>query len=125
LSNNDISDKWTEINIETDTPAASTSFDFTTNLQINEEISSFTKPSPFFNYFFDDELVQNIADQTNLCYLQTIGERPSTSSASKSTWSTTISEMRIFLAVTMAMSIIQKLEEKLYWTRRPSIFTPF
>lgn len=121
-SQNDISDEWTEINIETDIPAASPSFDFTANSQINEEIS----PSQFFNYFFDDELVQNIVDQTNLYYVQTIRKRPSTSSANvENTWSTTISEMRIFFAVTMTMSIVQKPEEKLYWTRRPSIFTPF
>lgn len=118
----DLSDGWTAINIETDTPAPSACFEFTANSHINEQITSFTKPYQFFNYFFNDELVQNIVDQTNLYYVQALKERPSTSS---NKWRTSISEMRTFFAITMAMSIVQKPEEKLYWSKKHSMFTPF
>lgn len=119
----ELEDEWTEIDICTDYPSPSAPFEFIGNSSINEEILSYTTPIQFFNYYFDEQLIGKIVDETNLFAIQQ--QRVTPTSSTSNQWCVSPSEMRIFFAIVMAMSITYKPEEKMYWSKKNSLLTPF
>ncbi|XP_026467553.1 piggyBac transposable element-derived protein 4-like [Ctenocephalides felis] len=117
-------DGWTEIDISTNTPQPQTPFEFMGNSSINEDVALLTTPLQFFNYFFDDELVGKIVEETNVYFIQEQRTEPSTSGAVMD-WNVTAAEMRIFFAIVLNMSIVYKPDENMYWSKNPIIATPF
>ncbi|KAK9711087.1 Transposase IS4 [Popillia japonica] len=75
----------------------------------------------FFNLFFDDELVNEIALQTNIYAGQV-----RTEGNAKSQWrDVTSNEIRLFLAINIMQSVVKKPDLQDYWSRNPIIETPF
>ncbi|KAK9730373.1 Transposase IS4 [Popillia japonica] len=104
------------------------------NINFEEDINNYTLQ--FFNLFFDDELVNEIALQTNIYAGQV-----RTEGNAKSQWrDVTSNEIRLFLAINIMQSVVKKplflainimqsvvkkpdLQD--YWSRNPIIETPF
>lgn len=83
-------------------------------------------PMAIFNAFFDDEIMEYIASETNRYADQFIEKNDLTPSARARHWKeTNLKEMRLFFAILIYMGIVQKPVEEWYWSRRQSISTPF
>ncbi|KAK9702675.1 Transposase IS4 [Popillia japonica] len=71
----------------------------------------------FFNLFFDDELVNEIALQTNI-----YAGQDRTEGNAKSQWrDVTSNEIRLFLAINIMQSVVKKPDLQDYWSRNPII----
>lgn len=89
------------------------------NINFEEDINNCTLQ--FFNLFFDDELVNEIALQTNIYAGQV-----RTEGNAKSQWrDVTSNEIRLFLAINIMQSVVKKPDLQDYWSRNPIIETPF
>lgn len=118
------SQEWVDISPEGD--VLQPPFEFTSASGFPEAISNCKEEYEFFNYFFDEELMQLIVDQTNLFADQFISSTPHSSTSLISSWHpTTINEMRIFFAIILVQSVVKKPEEKMYWSKSPIFETPF
>lgn len=89
-------------------------------------VGNLEDPLDFFNLFFDEELMNYIASETNRFADQFLEKTELTPSARAQNWKETdAKEMRIFLAILLYEGIIQKPVEEWYWSKRHSICTPF
>ena len=79
-----------------------------------------------FKMFFDGAVMDNIASETNE-YARTLKNNPELKENSKmQKWTDTcVSEIYVFLAATMLMSLTVKNTLKEYWSTDPTIATPF
>lgn len=74
----------------------------------------------FFELFFDNQLFQRIADETNRYANSRVRGRANTS-----WYNTNQNEIRTFVAVVLLQSIVRKPEYRHYWTKNPLLYTPF
>ncbi|KAK9712038.1 Transposase IS4 [Popillia japonica] len=117
--------QWCEIDTTLPISPAPPRFPFegtpgiSSNINFEEDINNCTLQ--FFNLFFDDELVNEIALQTNIYAGQV-----RTEGNAKSQWrDVTINEIRLFLAINIMQSVVKKPNLQDYWSRNPIIETPF
>jgi len=79
-------------------------------------------PSEYFRWFFDEEMIQFIVDQTNLYQRQ----NPLLEQRNMASWTdVSIDEMYAILALTMLTELVNKNCVQDYWSTDPLIQTPF
>jgi hypothetical protein len=90
---------------------------------INRRLSynQLQNPVDFFRIFFDQNLMETIVRQTNMYQSQ----NPQSSSSHMASWvDVSVSELYIFLAMTILMSQVKKHKIREYWSTDPLIETP-
>ena len=98
------------------------SFDFSQS-GINWRLSynQLRNPVNFFQIFFDQNLMETIMRQTNMYQPQ----NPQSSSSHMASWvDVSVSELYVFLAITILMSQVKKHKIREYWSTDPLIETP-
>ena len=74
-------------------------------------------PLEYFNYFFDDDMVKTIKNETNIYAHLNKGEL---------IWKdVNEDEMRLFLIVRMLMGIVRKPTQELYWKKEGVCYLPY
>ncbi|XP_069108218.1 piggyBac transposable element-derived protein 4-like, partial [Argopecten irradians] len=119
-------DNWVEGGKEPST------FTFTGNAGINTDILSVPEEGSlsyldYFECIITDNIIQKIVVETNryaATYSETHPDLPSHSRYRKWT-DTTLGEMKAFIAMTIAMGLVQQLDIQDYWSGNPVINTPF
>jgi hypothetical protein len=89
---------------------------------INRRLSynQLQNPVDFFRIFFDQNLMETIVRQTNMYQSQ----NPQSSSSHMASWvDVSVSELYIFLAMTILMSQVKKHKIREYWSTDPLIET--
>ena len=81
---------------------------FTGSVVLPEDILALKSPLQFFRYFFDDNIITYIAEQTNLYSASQRPEKPANVGAK---------EVEIFVGVCMYMSLIKMSSCKNYWSK--------
>ncbi|KAG8226635.1 hypothetical protein J437_LFUL005286 [Ladona fulva] len=105
--------EWTRIDADSDVPPPTSAFPFSEESSINSEMQSYTDVLEYFNFFFDDSMVNMIVEQTNLYAEQCIREQAGSSSGVSNWHPTTSDELRIIFSIVMAQSIVVKPQEVL------------
>ncbi|XP_062611305.1 piggyBac transposable element-derived protein 5-like [Saccostrea cucullata] len=85
-------------------------------------------PLDFFNLFIKDDDFQTMADETNRYaeqYLQRNEGNLKPSSRFRNWVKTTLDEMKVFIAMTIAMGLVVQLDISEYWTISEVNTTPF
>ncbi|KAG8235657.1 hypothetical protein J437_LFUL016029 [Ladona fulva] len=100
-------------------------FPFPEESSINSENQSYTDMVEYFNFFFNDSMVNMIVEQRNLYAEQCIREQAGSSSGVSNWHPTTSDELRIIFSIVMAQSIVVKPQEVLYSSKNPVIETNF
>ncbi|XP_023244129.1 piggyBac transposable element-derived protein 4-like [Centruroides sculpturatus] len=106
---------------ETDTnvfPAPPPRFPFTGTPGCRFSRNQVTEPLDYFKLFFDDELVNLITSETNRHAL-------TRSKTSRKQWHpVSIEEMYLFFSIIILQGIINKPNERMYWTTNETLSTP-
>ena len=80
----------------------------------------------YFQLFFSDLLIQNIAKETNRYAEQIIGNSTARRNSRFKNWTaTSASEISVYLAIIIIQGIVKKPNLEWYWTKRQSVGTPF
>lgn len=107
-----------------DVPQYRMPFDGGVGLKVRMENS---KPIDFFNLLFKFTMWQTIVDETNRYFTQQnepVEELPQHSRARK--WRmVTVDELKVFLALSIAMGLVPKQDLENYWSQREVDETPF
>jgi hypothetical protein len=101
-------------------------FPFTGNPGIKVEISRENKPIEYFDKFFDDSIINEIVQQTNIYAQQFVNENNLKARSRVIQWEDTNSdEIRVYLALLLLQGIVYKPEQAQYFSKKQSISTPF
>lgn len=115
--------EWCSERLEPQLVAPPPPFPFLNTSAINKHFHDDRGILQYFNFFFDDELVDVITVETNRYAQQCLVSK---SAEIKRKWhDTTSDEIRVFFAIILAQSIIRKPDEKLYWTKNKILHTSF
>lgn len=116
---------WCKINKDLINPAPPR-FPFMEHSSMLCNINDANDPLEYFTYFFDDDVIQHIVDETNLFAQQYFNSTNLTPRSRCTGWTdTNKSEMRLFLSLIILEGIQEKPREAMYWSRIPSIETPY
>ena len=103
-------------------------FPFTGSPGMKAVVENKEDPLPFFELFFDDSLINLIAEQTNV-YAQQFKEEHDGRLKRRfrvNSWAdTNPCEIRVYLALLLLQGIIPKPKESLFFSKKESIDTPF
>ena len=103
-------------------------FSFTGNPGIQVALNDVTDPLEFFELFFDNEIVDQIATETNRYARQFLEERLvnlMARSRSKEWIDTDSNEIRVFLALLLMQGVNHKPDMQCYFSKRTSLYSPF
>lgn len=99
---------------------------FSTEARLLQEVEDKTSPLAYLNLFLNEDSYEQIATETNRYaeqYLQ--GKILSAKSRFKKWVATTANEVRVFMALILAMGLISQIDVTDYWTTNPVTSTPF
>ena len=83
-------------------------------------------PLDYFRLFFDESVFMFIADETNKYAERYLSNKELTPSSRLLKWSTTnTKELMSFLGLLLLQGLVTKPVEKLFWSKRPILSTPF
>lgn len=101
-------------------------FQFNGKPGIKMPIVNADDPLDYFSYFFNDDVLSFIVKETN-CYAKAFFEDNNLTPSSRALdWKElNTEEFMCFLALLLLQGIVQKPVEKLFWSKRPTISTPF
>ena len=103
-------------------------FVFTGNPGIKARIDDASDPLEFFKLFFTDELIDIIVTETNRYAGQFLAENQGAlkeRSRAKEWKETDAKEIKVFLALLLMQGIVYKPDIEQYFSKRPSLYTPF
>ena len=91
-----------------------------------KEIDDVTSPIEFFELFIDDDDIEDIVNETNLYATQQIAAKNLKDNSRFKKWvDTSVHEMRRFIGLLLAMTLVTQLDISEYWTTDPVTSTPF
>lgn len=96
-------------------------FSFTGNNEINYDFDEVGNILQYFESFFDDDVVNMIVEETN----RNAELKLRLKNIRKKWERVTSDELRVFLAVQILKGIVKKEDERMYWSKNPTIATPF
>ena len=80
----------------------------------------------YFEYFFDDSMLQLIVDQTNIYAEQCLNSQKSKNHSKQQKWHSTYKEeVRILFCIWIMQGIVKKPVENHYWSNDEKLRTPF
>jgi len=92
------------------------------NAGISSDLELGNDPIDYFELFFDQKIMEYIAEETNRYRQQ--NSSSSTTSHQAQWYTTNFKEMYVFIATTMLMGTVQKNKLRDYWSVDPVIITP-
>lgn len=100
-------------------------FSFTENCGILVNFSN-NNLLQYFEYFFDDSMLQLIVDETNMYAEQCLHSQKSKNHSKQREWHSTYKdEIRILFCIWIMQGIIKKPVEQWYWSNDEKVCTPF
>ncbi|GFV83483.1 probable RNA-directed DNA polymerase from transposon BS [Trichonephila clavipes] len=116
---------WCQIDVTSPLPSYP-KFPFTGNPGIKVCVGDSGDPFEYFNLFLDDEMFSFIVEETNR-YAESFFENAELTPGSRAVkWkNTNKEEMKRFIARLLLQGVVQKPVEQWFWSKRPSLSTPF
>ncbi|KAG8233325.1 hypothetical protein J437_LFUL017303 [Ladona fulva] len=112
---------WREL--DTFCPPAQPRFYFQGESSVNFVVAPGGSVLQYLELFLDDEVIGHITNEMNRYAAQCLSEKPS---SSRPQWrDNSAAEIRVFFALIILQSIIQKPDQEQYWPRRRIFVTPF
>ena len=99
---------------------------FSTEARLLQDIEDKTSPIHYLKLFVNDATYEQIAIETNRYAAQFLQDKVLPAKSRFRKWvATTANEVRIFMALILAMGLISQLDVTDYWTTHPVTSTPF
>ncbi|XP_054716931.1 piggyBac transposable element-derived protein 4-like [Uloborus diversus] len=116
---------WCKLD-STSAPMSSPQFQFTGNPGIKHVVGDLEDPLEYLNLFFDRDIVSFIVSETNEYAADFFENSELTPGSRALSWQyTNEDEMKKFISLLLLQRVVQKPVEKWFWSKRPSIYTPF